>query len=200
MVVIGLLITNYIRKDENREYNENIYKDEIELDFERRFGLYNLTDEEKNRITDWEVNGAHELIRLMCFKNGDWSKLPISKETRQQYNEKEGILKDYKFTTAEVDYEDVEFYDASPAKIIITNGKEKKRVYVDYRFTDDGINYININDVITIVDANGNKLNVGFPFDKNHIEQNFETWVNVGLTDKYILKHGKDLLNLFIHY
>lgn len=198
--VILILINNYVRKDIVSEYGEDSYKDELELDFESRFNLYNLTDEEKSKIVDWEVNGAHELIRLMCLKNGDWSKLPISKETREQFNEKDGILKGYDFESAEVDYEGVEYYDASPAKIIITNGKEKKRVYVDYRFTDEGINYINIEDIITIVDDNGNKLNEGFPFDDKHTIMNFETWVNVGLTDKYISNHGKELLDLFTHY
>ena len=199
-IVTAILINNYVRRNSNIEYGEDSYKDELELDFESRFNLYNLTDEEKSKIVDWEVNGAHELIRLMCLKNGDWSKLPISKETREQFNEKDGILKGYDFESAEVDYEGVEYYDASPAKIIITNGKEKKRVYVDYRFTDEGINYISIEDIITIVDENGNKLNEGFPFDDKHATMNFETWVNVGLTDKYISNHGKELLDLFTHY
>ena len=199
-IVTAILINNYVRRNSNIKYGEDSYKDELELDFESRFNLYNLTDEEKSKIVDWEVNGAHELIRLMCLKNGDWSKLPISKETREQFNEKDGILKGYDFESAEVDYEGVEYYDASPAKIIITNGKEKKRVYVDYRFTDEGINYISIEDIITIVDENGNKLNEGFPFDDKHVTMNFETWVNVGLTDKYISNHGKELLDLFTHY
>ena len=200
-VVIGLSIKNYINKGNNKIISNDVdLNDETKQYFESRFNLYNLTEEEKEQIIDWEVYGAHELIRLMCLKNGDWSKLPISEETRNKYNEKEGILKDYEFKNVEVDYEGVEYFDASPAKVIITNGKEKKRVYVDYRFTDEGINYINIKDVITIVDKNGNKQNEGFPFDEKHILMNFETWKNVGLTDKYISNHGKELLNLFIHY
>ena len=200
-VVIGLSIKNYIDKGNDKIISNDVdLNDETEQYFESRFNLYNLTEEEKEQIIDWEVHGAHELIRLMCLKDGDWSRLPISEETRNKYNEKEGILKDYEFENVEVDYKGVEYYDASPAKVIITNGKEKKRVYVDYRFTDEGINYINIKDVITIVDKNGNKQNEGFPFDEKHILMNFETWENVGLTDKYISNHGKELLNLFIHY
>lgn len=200
-VIVGVSIYNYKKTNvKNLAFIDNENNDDSESDFENRFGLYNLTDDEKKQIIDWEVNGAHELIRLMCMKNGDWSKLPISKEIRKQFNEKEGILKDYEFENVEVDYEGVEFYDASPAKIIITNGNDKKRVYIDYRFDDDGINNINIKDVITIVDSEGNKLNEGFPFDDSHIVENFDTWDNVGLTNKYIANHGKELLNLFIHY
>ena len=175
------------------------YPDEY---FFNEYGLTGLNLEEKKRIIKWEIHGAYELVLLMCQKNGDWSKLPISKETRERFNEKDGLLKDFEFDTIEIDpttigkYE----YDSPPAQIILTKGNEKTKVYIDYRYYSDGLSRVEIKDVIKIIDANGNRLNEGFPFDEKHILMNFETWENVGLTDKYISNHGKELLNLFIHY
>ena len=175
------------------------YSDEY---FLNEYGLTGLNLEEKKRIIKWEIHGAYELVLLMCQKNGDWSKLPISKETRERFNEKDGLLKDYEFDTIEIDpttigkYE----YDSPPAQIILTKGNEKTKVYIDYRYYSDGLSQVEIKDVIKIIDANGHRLNEGFLFDEKHILMNFETWENVGLTDKYISNHGKELLNLFIHY
>lgn len=186
-----------INNSEGIGYDE--YSDEY---FLQEYDLAGLNLEEKERIRKWEIHGAYELILLMCEKNGDWSKLPISKETREQYNEKDGLLKNFEFDSIELDPEIIDKYpyDSPPAQILITKGNEKDRIYVDYSFYSGGIHQVEITDVIRIVDEHGNKLNEGFPFDEKHIEQNFETWVNVGLTDKYVSNHGTELLDLFTHY
>lgn len=193
------LIIDYKVVEEDVNYDEN--SDEYYL---KEYGLKDLTQEDKQRIRSWETYGAYELILLMCKKNGDWSKLPVSKETRERYNEKDGILKDFEFDSIEIDPKTIGIYDydPTPAQIILTKGNEKTRVYIDYSYSIDngGICQIEIKDAIKIVDENGNKLNEGFPFNEKYTLQNFETWTNVGLTDKYISNHGKELLNLFTHY
>lgn len=192
-------IIDYKVVEEDANYDEN--SDEYYL---KEYGLKDLSQEDKQKIRNWEIYGAYELILLMCKKNGNWSKLPVSKETREQFNEKDGILKDFDFDSIEIDPKTIGIYDydPTPAQIILTKGNEKTRVYIDYSYSIDngGICQIEIKDAIKIVDENGNKLNEGFPFNEKYTLQNFETWTNVGLTDKYISNHGKELLNLFTHY
>jgi hypothetical protein len=192
-------IIDYKVVEEDATYDDN--SDEYYL---KEYGLKDLSQEDKQKIRSWEIYGAYELILLMCKKNGDWSKLPVSKETREQFNEKDGILKDFEFDSIEIDPKTIGIYDydPTPAQIILTKGNEKTRVYIDYSYSIDngGICQIEIKDAIKILDENGNKLNEGFPFNEKYTLQNFETWTNVGLTDKYISNHGKELLNLFTHY
>lgn len=212
IIAIIILIIGFVSiilfKNENKENklidnfetneNEDIYDEWSDEYFKRYYDLNNLTNEEKTKINNWIQDGAQEVIGLLCQKNGDWSKLPISKDVREKYNEKEGILPEYEFNQVEV-VEPV-WPQGYGAEIIVTNDKERIKFYFSYDQIDHAISNINVYDIIYLTDKDGNELNSGFAFDDKHIAQNFETWTNVGLTDKYIEKYGKELLNLFIHY
>ena len=208
LIIISVIIinrnldkkNNYIQED-TIDNNEMEFDDYSDSRFLEEYGLTGLTHEEKERIIGWEYKGFYDVVLLMCKKNSDWSKLPISKETREKYNEKDGLLKDFDFDTVEIDYEGTEQFDyePTPAKLIITKGKEKTRIYLDYSNLN-GVSDVQIKDVVKLTDKNGNELNPGFPFDDEHIISNFSDWYNVGLTNKFKNKYGDNLLNLFIHY
>ena len=99
-------IIDYKVVEEDANYDEN--SDEYYL---KEYGLKDLSQEDKQKIRNWEIYGAYELILLMCKKNGNWSKLPVSKETREQFNEKDGILKDFDFDSIEIDPKTIGIYD-----------------------------------------------------------------------------------------
>ena len=173
-------IIDYKVVEEDANYDEN--SDEYYL---KEYGLKDLSQEDKQKIRNWEIYGAYELTTILIS-------IPIFFAS----------LND--FDSIEIDPKTIGIYDydPTPAQIILTKGNEKTRVYIDYSYSIDngGICQIEIKDAIKIVDENGNKLNEGFPFNEKYTLQNFETWTNVGLTDKYISNHGKELLNLFTHY
>ena len=205
LIMFGLVVLFF---NNNNRINNETEEDVEEYSFEyykKFYGLVDLTEEDRLNLQRWENGYTHELITILCQKNGNWSKLPITKEVREQYNEKDGILGKVDFDKVEY-IPNKEFQHSGNVEIITTKGLEKIKYYITFSYAFDlydqnsGIDGIEINDVVKLTDKNGNELNPGFPFDDKHIISNFSNWYNVGLTNKYKKKYGDNLLNLFIHY
>ena len=191
------------------EVDNNYYYKMIEMP-----GVYkaNATREEREKINLYN-NDLKAAALDMCKKNGDWS-LIINNNRYGEYNQKDGLLKDFKYNTLESGDWIGDDYSGY-VDIIARNDKEERKYRISI-YTEDGI----ISDInvklgeVKSLKRNEEKDLNKLKFDKEHTKDNFINlgmyeeayrggldWYgeDIGITDNFYEKYPY-FLDIFIHY
>ena len=196
------VVTNHKSMYRNYEYfsDEYIY---------HKFGVENLTEEEKERMLYYNEH-INEMLLEMMKKGGNWRTFPVIKEIKEQYDESKGLLAEFDFDTVEYSKETLEileeFGNTGRVSIIGIKGKQKKRVYMSLA-TNGGLENFSIDKVVDLTDEDGNELDTRIRCTKENFEDIILIMMDryeylssyVAVTDSFKSKYSKyaDLSDIF---
>ena len=172
----------------------------------------NATREEREKIYLYFKDKKAAILE-MCKKNGDWS-LVINNNRYGEYNQKDGLLKDFNYKEIEaVDYVETSGYDY--VDIVAKNDKEERTYRISFFIQDGLISDINVKlGEVKSLKRNEEKDLNKLKFDKEHTKDNFINlgmyeeayrggldWYgeDIGITDNFYEKYPY-FLDIFIHY
>ena len=172
----------------------------------------NATREEREKIYLYFKDKKAAILE-MCKKNGDWS-LVINNNRYGEYNQKDGLLKDFNYKEIEaVDYVETSGYDY--VDIVAKNDKEERKYRISFFIQDGLISDINVKlGEVKSLKRNEEKDLNKLKFDKEHTKDNFINlgmyeeayrggldWYgeDIGITDNFYEKYPY-FLDIFIHY
>ena len=172
----------------------------------------NATREEREKIYLYFKDKKAAILE-MCKKNGDWS-LIINNNRYGEYNQKDGLLKDFNYKEIEtVDYVETSGYDY--VDIVAKNDKEERKYRISFFIQDGLISDINVKlGEVKSLKRNEEKDLNKLKFDKEHTKDNFINlgmyeeayrggldWYgeDIGITDNFYEKYPY-FLDIFIHY
>ena len=191
------------------EVDNNYYYKMIEMP-----GVYkkNATREEREKIYLYS-NNLKAVALEMCKKNGDWS-LIINNNRYGEYNQEDGLLKDYEYDS--IESADWIGDDYSGYLDIIAKNSKEERKYRILIYKEDGIISnidVKLGEIKSLNTNNEIELNK-LKFDKEHTEENFRNlgkyesayrgginWSgeDIGITNNFYEKYPY-FLDIFIHY
>ena len=199
-MILGIVIVNFILSKNNYKNEESIMDDEL---------IY------KNYDMDYSRSGEKwlELCYIVAKKNGDWSKLPLTKNFRKKYNEKDGILGNIQYDSIEYrpyadTNEEYYFKNYYTYFVITQNGKETAYIFSPEYIDDDVLlNDVGIFDTVLVKDESGTKIkSYGHYFNDNSywycfnmLSRGNDDELSVAVTEKFHKKYPF-FLDLFIHY
>ena len=183
----------------------------------RYFGTEYIIDPKLHEYYIEDEVGREELVLEVAKKNNDWSRLPLSKKFRKEYNSKDGILGKVEFDTIELNHfkEGEKSYIGGTNHLYLKNGKQEmvyfyapKYTYTPELFDIDYLDDVELIGPIYVSDENGKEMDFRFPFIDDYKIENLRRVVrgeaynaenSVAVTDKFHKKYPF-FLDLFIHY
>lgn len=158
--------------------------------------------------TSWEL--GYEVAK----KNGDWSRLPLTSEFRNKYNERDGILGNLEFDKIELvpydnntEYSDKYYFVNRNCYFVISRGKEKIAYIYNLKYDDKLLSDVLIKDICNLSNEYGEELNVsGYAITNNNFKDSMDFLarggndeLSVAVTDHFRRKYPF-FLDIFEHY
>lgn len=205
IIIIGIFWFIVFRRKEIVS-NEKLESINISNENETTYSEYGYYGPDS--YTSWEL--GYEVAK----KNGDWTRLPLSNEFKQKYNEKDGILGDLEFDEIELTpfdndekYSDKYYFVNRNNYFVISKGKEKVAYVYNLKYDGELLNDVLIKDVYNLTNEFGDEISVvGHKITKDTFKDSMDFLarggndeLSVAVTDHFRRKYPF-FLDIFEHY